>query len=170
MRAALAIISLLLALTVGVLAGITADQYFRLRTWRDLVQQRRMAAARMATRSRDPRQWVQDSARMAAFERTARERWGPREIARYQAMMHCAVSFQFRDTLARHMQLMNARAWDRNAPGITVAEGWAFKPGGIQQGDTVTVVLPNVWCRDLVIGSFGTASTISPKALGLDVR
>jgi hypothetical protein len=170
MRTTLAIISLLLALTLGVLIGITADQYFRLRTFRDYFRQQRRYAARFGTRARDPKQWVQDSARMAAWERIARDQVMPREIARFQAMMHCAVSFQFRDTLARHMQLMNAKAWDRNAPGVTVAEGWTFKPGGFQQGDTVTVVLPNVWCGDLVIGGYGTALAMPPGALGLDVR
>jgi hypothetical protein len=169
MRTTLAILSLLLAMTVGVIAGIGADQYFRLRSWRDLIQQRQRAA-RVDTRTRDPRQWAQDSARMASFERMARERWRPREIARHQAMMHCAVSFEFRDSLTRHMQLMTVRASDRLAPEMTRAEGWAFDPRGFQRGDTVTVVLPNVWCGDLLITGWGTSLTIPPPPLGLDVR
>lgn len=170
MRTSLAVVSLLLALTVGVLAGITADQYFRLRTWREIILEHRRAAARSTTRDRDPKQWVQDSARMAAWEHMGRGRWGPREVARYQAAMHCAVSFQFRDTLSHHMQLFGAKAWDRNAPGVTVAEGLAFRPGGIQKGDTVTVVLPNIWCRDLVVSGYSMSLTMAPPALGLDVR
>lgn len=170
-RSALAVSVVALALSIGVLAGITADQYFRLRTWRELWQQRQWQA-QIDVRRRDPRQWALDSARMAHWERVDRQsqQWGPREIERHQAMMHCAVSFQFRDTLARHMQLMNARAWDRNAPGTVVSQGWAFQREGFQRGDTVTVVIPDVWCGDIVIGSFGTSLVLDPPGLGLDVR
>src|SRR5258705_14022320 len=50
MRTPLAISSLLLALTLGVLIGITADQYFKLRTFRDYFLQQRRYAARLGTR------------------------------------------------------------------------------------------------------------------------
>jgi hypothetical protein len=85
------------------------------------------------------------------------------EVARHQAFMHCAVSFQVRDTVSHHMQLMNARAWDRSMPSAVVGEAFAFNSGGFQRGDTVTVVFPNTWCGDIAIGGWGMAA-IYPAA------
>src|SRR5437868_8933825 len=107
----IAVLSLLLTFTVGILTGMVTDQYFRLRPMRDVLRRPSRAVTPFRARSRDPRQWMEDSARMAEWEHGAAQRteWLPREIARQQVMMHCAVRFEFRDTLSRHMQLMNAR-------------------------------------------------------------
>lgn len=48
---------------------------------------------------------------------------------------------------------------------------YAFRPEGFQRGDTVRVVLPDVWCGDLVIGAFGASVAMtSPQPVRLDVR
>jgi hypothetical protein len=160
-----------LALTVGMLGGIALDQLFRLRNWRQALEARQQMA-RMDMRKRDRKQWLQDSTRMAAWDSVQRLRdpWQPREVARYQAFSNCAVSFQIRDTLARHMQLMEARAWHRSDPGRVIAHGWTFTPGGFQLSDTVTVVIPDVWCSEITIGGTGMSLILPTRGLGLDIR
>ncbi len=127
-----------------------------------------------SARANDPVQWRVDSALLV---RVARLGWAtrrpPREVRRVQALNTCAVSFAIRDTTWRHRQLFNAQAWDRLAPGRIIARGYAYRDGGFDAGDTATVVLPDVWCGDLLIGGYGAAA-VFPSDLssssGADAR
>ena len=80
----------------------------------------------------------------------------------------CAVSFEFRDTVAQHMQLFKVSAWDRMHPGTVIAEGWGFSRSGFKLHDTVSVVLPKVWCEDILIGGY-VAMLLQPDSLRLNV-
>jgi hypothetical protein len=53
-----------------------------------------------------------------------------------------------------------------------VAEGWAYREPGFDKGDTATVVLPNVYCGDLLIGGYGASAVAPPqrRRSELDVR
>src|SRR5262245_59553393 len=92
----------------------------------------------------------------------------PREIARQQAAENCAVSFEFRDTVEQHMQLFKVSAWDQMYPGTVIAAGWGFSRSGFRNHDTVSVVLPKVWCGDIVISGF-SATLLQPDSLRLNV-
>ncbi|HKG93133.1 MAG TPA: hypothetical protein VKA84_14610 [Gemmatimonadaceae bacterium] len=125
-------------------------------------------------RLRDPEQWRRDSAKRAAWEARARARpagLNPREVRRVQALNTCAVSFEVRDSTWGRAQLFHARAWDRHQPGTVVAEAWAYREGGYAAGDTVTVVLPNVYCGDLLMAGYGgTWVGPAPNPVRVDVR
>jgi hypothetical protein len=126
----------------------------------------------LTAQRRDPRQWLEDSARLAQWR--AREdsspRHLPREVRRVQALNACVVSFEFRDSAWKNLPLMHMRAYDRHNPGVVVAEGWAYREPGFTKGDTAIVVLPNIYCGDLLIGGYG-ASAVAPRApASLDVR
>jgi hypothetical protein len=163
---------------VGVVAGAVLDAVLlpsvrraasRSQRWQ------RWAEMPMTARASDPRQWREDSARLAQWEefrmRTAARRH-PREVRRVQALNACAVSIEFRDTILRNLPLMHVRAWDRRNPGVLVAEGWAYREPGFDKGDTVTVVLPNVYCADLLIAGYGASAVAPPqrRRYELDVR
>ena len=148
---------------VGLVAGVQ---------WSRALQARWSRAARDAAggpyeqRRRDPAQWLRDSARRAAWQARQRalpERLRPREVRRVQALDACAVSFEVRDTAwAGRAVLFDARAWDRRRPGVVIASGATYREGGLGPGDTATVVLPRVYCADLVISGYGVSAVGPP--------
>jgi hypothetical protein len=156
---------------LGVVVGAVLDAVLLPTVRRASYQRQRRAEIRTA-RSRDPRQWREDSARRAQWE--AREgaspQHQPREIRRVQALNACAISFEFRDTSWKNLPLMHVRAWDRLNPGAVVAEGWAYREPGFNKGDTATVVLPNIYCGDLLVGGYGASAVGPPPRRRLDVR
>jgi hypothetical protein len=156
---------------LGVVAGAVLDALL-LPSVRRVWYQRQRRAEMLTARMRDPRQWREDSARLAQWEARERAspRHSPREIRRLQALSACAVSFEFRDTTWKNLQLMHVRAWDRTNPGVVVAEGWAFHDRGFDKGDTATVVLPNIYCGDLLIGSYYASAIGPPPRYQLEVR
>jgi hypothetical protein len=64
----------------------------------------------------------------------------------------------------------SVRALDRLDPGVVVAEGWAYREPGFDKGDTATVVLPNIYCGDLLIRGYGASAVAPPPRYQLDVR
>ena len=162
-----------LTLSAGLGAGALLGRHWRAevlrREWRQL--ERRWGEA--ARRRRDPEQWRRDSARQAEWEAQARRRprpLHPREVRRAQVFAHCAVSFEIRDSTWGALTLFNARAWARARPGLVVAEGWSYDESGYEAGDTVTVVLPNVYCSEITIGGFGAALAAPEPPVRLRVR
>lgn len=120
-------------------------------------------------RARDPERWVRDSMMLARAR--SRTRAMMREIARSQALANCAVSFEVRDTIFRKNWLLHAEARDaRRASSGVISKGWAYTTRGFRPGDTVIFVMPNVFCGDIVISSFGGAHASPPPPLALDVR
>jgi hypothetical protein len=156
-----------LALTATFSAGAVLGVVAGLQWARELQGRWARAERRVrpyALRLHDPAQWARDSARLAEWHarHLARpERAWPREVRRVQALHSCAVSFEVRDSAWGALPLFDARAWDFRAPGAVIAEGWTYREGGFRAGDTATVVLPNVYCADLVIAGFG-ASVVAP--------
>jgi hypothetical protein len=167
----------LLAFGAGGAAGILMERNARItghvawmaQQWRSrqAERQHRQAYARQVL---DPVQRHRDSLLNA---RISTYRWRPPlEIRRVQAGAHCAVSYEMQDTLFRHLSLFSAKAFDSDGPPVLseggqpmlpLAEGAAYREGGWDRGDTVTVVLPNVWCGGLgIIGSGGTAVAPPP--------
>jgi hypothetical protein len=161
----------LLALAAGALGGAVLDQFLDLRAYRFNWQRRAQRARQYRAAHVDPRQWAADSARQAALQRDLQSRWSPREIGRTQALTHCVIGFEVRDTMFQHAQLFEAEVWDRSQTGIVIARGYTFARTGFHRGDTMQVVIPNVWCGDVVVGGYGTR-VIGPPATPprLDVR
>jgi hypothetical protein len=114
-------------------------------------------------RARDPVQWTRDSTAMTARPpgRT------PREIWRVQAQRNCAVGFEIRDSAnGPHFLLRaDARSVRGRDPSAIVAQGWTYTMGGFRPGDTATIVLPNVDCGEITIGSIG-GSLIPGRPVG----
>ncbi|MFN2563494.1 MAG: hypothetical protein ABR499_00615 [Gemmatimonadaceae bacterium] len=160
---------------LGVVAGAVLEAVLLPSVRRAGFQRERWAEMRITARDSDPRQWREDSARVAQWQeirmRASTPRH-PREVRRVQALSACVVSFEFRDTTLRDLPLMHVRAWDRRNPGVVVAEGWAYREPGFDKGDTATVVLPNVYCRDLLIGGYGLSAVAPPhrRRYELEVR
>ena len=167
LRSRITAVGLVLAVAIGLIGGILLQQYVNFDTVHRRLARERARAAYDARRS-DPKQWAIDSTRWAASALWSRNHRRPREIARQQAAENCAVSFEFRDTLEQHMQLFKVSAWDRIHPGTVIAEGWGFSRSGFRIHDTVSVVLPKVWCEDILIGAYG-ATLLLPDSLGLNI-
>lgn len=152
-----------LAMSTGVISGVLIGRHWRaaaLRAeWNRVVEWRSETGRRLA----DPDAWRRDSAAIAAHESTVTRlaRRTPREVARAQALSHCAVGFEVRDTLQRRLKLFDAEAWDWREPGRVVAEAQAYHPRGFEPGDTIWVVFPDVHCGGLLIGGRGSAAVQS---------
>jgi hypothetical protein len=113
----------------------------------------------ITSRDRDPEQFRKDSAAQALIAKRfegLRDQV-PAEVRRVQAFNNCAVSFEFRDTTYHAAKLFDVTAWDRLAPGTVVSRAMAYSDTGFGRGDTATVVLPNVYCRDIIVASIGSA-------------
>ena len=161
-----------LTLTAGLAVGILIGRHWRAETLR--IEWNRLQHSRAATRRRaaDPEGWRRDSAATAARDSLFRRRYAllPRQVARAQALSHCAVGFEVRDTVHRRLKLFDARAWDWAEPGRVVAEAYAYRPGGFEPGDTAWLVFPNVHCGGLLIGAFGSAEPQRPDSFRVRVR
>ena len=148
---------------IGVVAGAVLDAVI-LPSARMIWAQRRPPIQVLTARQRDPEQFRKDSAAQALtskrFESLRHE--VPAEVRRVQAFSHCAVSFEFRDTTFHAAKLFDVTAWDRMAQGTVVSRGLAYSETGFSRGDTATVVLPNVYCRDIVVASMGR-SVVFPQ-------
>ena len=119
---------------------------------------RQAARLRILTaRQRDPAQFRKDSAAQAEIVNRLRTHRPPLEVRRTQAATNCAVSFEFQDGEYHQAKLFEVSAWDRLAPGIVVTRAFTYRETGFNKGDTATVVLPNVYCRDIIVASMGTA-------------
>jgi hypothetical protein len=161
-----------LALTVGLAVGTLIGRHWRAETLR--VEWNRLQYSRAEARRRapDPEGWRRDSAAMATRDSLfmRRRAFLPRQVARAQVLSHCAVGFEVRDTVHRRLKLFDARAWDWVEPGRVIAEGYAYRPGGYQPGDTAWLVFPNVHCGGLLIGAFGSAEPQKADSLRVRVR
>jgi hypothetical protein len=125
---------------------------------------RRRAVRVLTARQRDPEQFREDSVSQALISKhfeTMRHAV-PAEVRRVQALSNCAVSFEFRDGSYRTTKLFDVTAWDRLAPGTVVSRAMAYSDTGFAKGDTATVVLPNVYCRDIIVGSLGMSVVLPP--------
>jgi hypothetical protein len=125
---------------------------------------RRRAVRVLTARQRDPEQVREDSVSQALISihfETMRHAV-PAEVRRVQALSNCAVSFEFRDGSYRAAKLFDVTAWDRLAPGTVVSRAMAYSDTGFGKGDTATVVLPNVYCRDIIVGSLGMSVVLPP--------
>lgn len=118
-------------------------------------------------RAKDPDKWHRDSLVLAQWSTT---RSGPpREISRTQTLRHCTVAFEIRDSLYRKYWLLSAAARSARSPGPVISRGWVYTTVGFGAGDTVSIVLPNVFCGDIVVSSIG-GSLAPPRPLELDIR
>ena len=148
---------------IGVVAGAVLDAVI-LPSARMIWAQQPPPIQVFTARQRDPEQFRKDSAAEALIsKRFESVRLAlPAEVRRVQAFRHCAISFEFRDTSFRAAKLFNVTAWDRLAPGTVVSRAMAYSDAGFGRGDTATVVLPNVYCRDIVVASMGR-SVVFPQ-------
>jgi hypothetical protein len=148
---------------IGVVAGAVLDAVI-LPSARMVWAQRQAPIQVLTARQRDPEQFRKDSAAQALtskqFESVRPSI--PAEVRRVQAFRHCAISFEFRDTSFRAAKLFDVTAWDRMAQGTVVSRAMAYSETGFSRGDTATVVLPNVYCRDIVVASMGR-SVVFPQ-------
>jgi hypothetical protein len=150
---------------IGVVVGGVLDAVV-LPTAHTMWAPRRPPAQVFTARQRDPEQFRKDSAEQALISKRfeSMRHAVPAEVRRVQALSNCAVSFAFRDTSYRAAKLFDVTAWDRLAPGTVVSRAMAYSDTGFGRGDTTTVVLPNVYCRDIVVASLGT-SVVFPQLL-----
>jgi len=150
---------------IGVVAGAVLDAAI-LPTAHTIWAPRRPPARIFTARERDPEQFRQDSAAQALISKRIQSmrHAAPVEVRRVQAFNNCAISFEFRDTTYRSAQLFNVTAFDRLAPGTVVSRAMTYSDTGFGRGDTATVVLPNVYCRDIVVASLGN-SFVPPQLL-----
>ena len=165
-------ILLILAVAGGALGGVYLEHAWRNWDWR-IDYARRMRGAEIATRdstrrAQNPEQWRRDS----AAEATARVRQAgqPREVGRTQVAMHCVVNFAFGDSSFQSVPLFSAEAWRRSFEGKVIAAGYAYKPGGFRRGDTARIVLPNVYCSDVIISGWSGGAAFPFQPLQLNIR
>ena len=165
-------ILLTLALASGALGGVYLAHVWRNWDWR-IDYARRQRDAEIATRdstrrAQNPEQWRLDS----AAEATARVRQAgqPREVGRTQVAMHCVVNFAFGDSSFHTVPLFSAEAWRRGFEGKVIATGYVYRPGGFQRGDTARVVLPNVYCSEVVISGWAGGDAFPRQPLQLHIR
>jgi hypothetical protein len=161
-------VSVLQALTlvlIGVVVGAVLDAAI-LPTAHTIWAQRRPPVKVFTARQRDPEQFRKDSAAEALISKRfeSMRHAVPAEVRRVQALSNCAISFEFRDTSYRAAKLFDVTAWDRLAPGTVVSRAMTYSETGFGRGDTATVVLPNVYCRDIVVAGLGT-SVVFPQLL-----
>jgi hypothetical protein len=149
---------------IGVVVGAVLDAVI-LPTAHIMWAQRRAPIQVLTARQRDPEQFRKDSATEALTSKRFESLRNavPAEVRRVQALSNCAISFEFRDTSYRAAKLFDVTAWDRSAPGTVVSRAMAYSEIGFGRGDTATVVLPNVYCRDIVVASLGT-SVVFPES------
>ena len=150
---------------IGVVVGAVLDAII-LPAAHTMRVQRRPPTQVFTARQRDPEQFRRDSASQALISKRfeAMRHAVPAEVRRVQALSNCAISFEFRDTSYRGAKLFDVTAWDRLAPGTVVSRAMAYSETGFGRGDTATIVLPNVYCRDIVVASLGT-SVVFPQLL-----
>ena len=149
---------------IGVVVGALLDAVILPRAHTAWARQQRSTRA-LTARQKDPEQFRKDSIAEALIAKrfeSARNR-APIEVRRVQAFNNCAVSFAFRDTSYRAAKLFDVTAWDRLTPGTVVSRAMTYSETGFGQGDTATVVLPNVYCRDIIVASLGT-SVVYPQS------
>jgi hypothetical protein len=156
----------------GALGGVYLARGWRNWDWR-IERLRRAEAFDRATtdsaqRAKDPEQWRRDSAEQAVARLHTAGR--PREIGRSQVAMHCVVNFEFRDSTYQAQPLFTAEAWARGLEGKVIAAGYTYKPDGFRRGDTARVVLPNVYCSDIVISGWSGGTALPARPLQLYIR
>jgi hypothetical protein len=95
-------------------------------------------------------------------------RWlTPHEVRRIQAGEHCAVTYMHDGDPEPSWRLMSVQAYAEpagrpaDAYGGVISQAWAYREAGFPPGDSVTVVLPYVWCGGARIGVSGY-STVNP--------
>ena len=163
---------LILAVASGALGGVYLEHAWRNWDWR-IDYARRARDAEIATRDstrrvRNPEQWRLDS--VAEAMARLRQAGLPREVGRTQVAMHCVVNFAFGDSSFQAVPLFSAEAWRRGFEGKVIAAGYAYKPGGFRRGDTARVVLPNVYCSEVVISGWSGGAAFPPRPLELHIR
>jgi hypothetical protein len=148
---------------IGVVVGAVLDAVV-LPTAHSMRAERQPPIRIFTARQRDPEQFRKDSASQASISKrfAAMRHAVPAEVRRVQALSNCAISFEFRDTIYRAAKLFDVTAWDRLAPGTVVSRAMAYSESGFSRGDTATVVLPNVYCRDILVASLGTSVVFPP--------
>lgn len=165
-----------LALLAGGAAGVLAGRHWAAWSARAAWHRARRNVVDVAARAHDPAGWRRDSAARAAREAAAfaafarRGREVPLEVRREQVSRHCALSYAIRDTAYRGATLFHVRAENARRVGVTLAEAWAYRPGGWGPGDTVTVVVPDVWCGRLLVFPSGSSAVAPPEPLRIDLR
>ena len=93
------------------------------------------------------------------------------EIWRVQAFNNCAVGFRIRDTTYGPHWLVGAEAREaRTRMREPVSKGWTYTMSGFRRGDTVTIVLPNVFCGDITISSIEGSLSPPKPPIKLEVR
>jgi hypothetical protein len=159
------VVQALVLVIIGVIVGAVLDAAI-LPTAHGMSVRSRPPSRVFTARDRDPYQFRLDSVAGDSLAKRIRvlRRTAPVEVRRIQALNNCAVSFVFRDTAYRALRLFSATAWDRLAPGTLVSRGMTYSDKGFGLGDTATVVLPNVYCRDIIVASFGGSPTL-PQSL-----
>jgi hypothetical protein len=173
MRTGIAIgFALCAALVIGFVAGVSRERMSRSSN-RVIVSSRQdrgnvWGLPDSVLRQRDTAKWTRDSISQARWR--AYSHLPPREVARAQAFANCAVSFEIRDTLYRKYWLLSAEARSARSPGPVLSKGWAYTAQGFRKGDTVAIVLPNVFCGDIVVASFAGSLAPPRPPLALDVR
>ena len=160
------------ALCGALVIGFVGGSQYRLRRWPPRVVHANAprnvsGLPDSVLRARDPLKWQRDS--------VAHSRWAPthssppREVSHTQTFGHCSVAFEIRDTIWGKNWLVSAEARSARSPGLVLSKGWTYTTKGFQVGDTVIIVIPNVFCSDIVITSTG-GSLVVPRPLQLEVR
>lgn len=162
------------ALVVGFVAGTWRERRAHasqpIASASNLAQRMVFPQSDSAVRAKDPEQWQRDSVLQARWR--ARPQPPPREIWRVQALGNCAIGFEVRDTTYGPLWLLTAeaRAVRGRVTGLSiVSKGWTYIMNGLRPGDTVSIVLPNAFCSDIVIASIGGSLVRPPPPLRLDV-
>ena len=147
----LVLLSLLVGLSAGILAGREWDAYeYRLR---------RLSSARFLRAIR-----VQDSARVAELARRDSVRRvrasvarliPPLELRRLQALNTCVLTYVMRGDRARNMALFHVDL--RDHAGNRLPRAYAYREAGFPDGSSAQVIVPDVECGRLEIAGYGSA-------------
>ena len=135
--------------------------------WQRRARQSEWEATESARRLNDPVGWRRDSILTAVAR--ARQAGRPREVRRTQVGPHCVVDFAIQDSIGPMGALFSAEARGRGFDGRVVARGYAYRAGGFAPGETAHVVMPEVYCSDILVSGW-TFGTLLADSLRLYVR
>jgi hypothetical protein len=158
------------ALVTGFVAGglYETRRRFQRPVFTNLTRAPRTGLPDSVLRMRDTAAWIRDSLRREAWKKEPRGI--PREIARVQAIKHCAVSFEMREAPYRKSWLFHASARSVRDPFPVLSEGWTLLTRDLRPVDTATVVIPNMFCGDITISGIGGSLTQPLQPPRLEVR
>jgi hypothetical protein len=143
-----ALLAFLTGLGLGIAGARSLEDYLEYRERRSaVIYSRQYPRRRMEAIQRAESLAAQRDTSMRYF------RLPPMEVERAQVSQHCAITYAFTKGSEIGFPLLSARADDPHSLE-PVGQAWAYKRGGFQIGDTVTIVIPNANCGATVVSGW----------------